>query len=66
MKKRAISSIYWPQDFGWRVGHAYEPPGRLASQVVRYEQEILGNEMGVPEFLLAEMDRLELRPRDLL
>jgi hypothetical protein len=66
MKKRVASSIHWPQDFGWRVGDAYKPPVRLASQIVRYEQEILGNEMGVPEFLLAEMDRLELRPRDIL
>ncbi len=39
---------------------------RLASQVVRYEQEVLGNDMGVPEFMLFEMDRLELRPRDIL
>jgi len=48
------------------VGDTYKPPVRLASQVVRYEQETLGNEMGVPEFLLAEMDRLELGPRDIL
>lgn len=34
--------------------------------MVRYEQETLENKMGVPNFLLAEMDRVECRPRDLL
>jgi hypothetical protein len=66
VKKRVVRGIRWPQDFGWRVGDDYKPPVRLASQVVRYEQEVLENETGVPEFLLAEMDRLELRPRDML
>lgn len=66
MKKRTVTSICWPQNFAWRVGSDYKAPVRFASQVIKYEQEVLGNEMGVPGFLLDEMDRADIRPRDLL
>lgn len=66
MKKRMATGIHWPQNFAWRVGENYKAPVRFASQVIRYEQEVLGNEMGVPDFLLDEMDRADIRPHDLL
>lgn len=66
MKKRVPDGINWPLPFGWRVGDQYRPPARLASQVVRYEQEEMGNaHLDVPDFLLAELDRLEIGPYDI-
>jgi hypothetical protein len=52
MKKRVVRTVHWPQDFGWHVGDDHKAPVRFASQVVRYEQEVLGNEMIVPESLV--------------
>jgi len=65
MKKRVPDSINWPLSFGWRVGEQYRPPVRLASQVILYEQQEKGNaHLAVPDFLLAELDRLEIGPHD--
>ena len=66
MKKRIATGIRWPQNFAWRVGGEYKAPVRFASQVIRYEQVVLGNEIRVPDFLLDEMDRADIGPRDLL
>ena len=66
MKKRVPNGINWPLPFGWRVGEQYRPPVQLASQVIRYEQEEMGNaHLEVPDFLLMELDRLKIGPGDM-
>jgi hypothetical protein len=66
MRKRTPAGITWPLPFGWRVRDPARAPVRLASQVIRYEQETLGNlHLDVPAFLLEELDRLEIGPCDI-
>jgi hypothetical protein len=52
MKKRAPDGITWSLALGWRTRQPDRAPVRLASQVIRYGQETIGNpHLDVPEFL---------------
>ena len=55
-KERAM--IYWNRPYGWRAGTRYIESGASAADVIRYEQEELGNDLDVPAFLLNELERI--------
>src|SRR5947209_11328916 len=59
MGKPKEQSLFWQRSFGWRAGSRYIAPSASAADVIRYEQEELGNTLDVPPFLLTELDRAQ-------
>src|SRR6266568_7195387 len=59
-------SILWNRPYGWRAGARYIDPDASAAAVIRYELAECGNELDVPEFLLEELDRQQMRARDVV
>jgi hypothetical protein len=66
MKRLKEKSIYWQRPFGWRTGTRYIPPYASAVDVIRYEQEELGNELDIPDFLLDELQQIQMRASDII
>jgi hypothetical protein len=60
------STIYWKFPYGWRAGGRYIPRGVSAAEVVRYEEEELGNDLQVPDFFLEELDRKRIMAKDIV
>jgi hypothetical protein len=66
MKRLKEKSIYWQRPFGWRTGTYYIPPYASAVDVIRYEQEELGNKLDIPDFLLDELQQKQIRASDII
>src|SRR5438046_3621134 len=58
--------LYWQKPYGWRAGTRFIEKGASAADVIRHEQEELGNSLDVPAFFLTELDRQELKAADVL
>ena len=66
MRKPKEQLVFWQRSFGWRAGSRYSAPSASAADVIRYEQEELGNTLDVPPFLLTELDRAQYMARDVI
>jgi hypothetical protein len=66
MKQGKETAVYWNRPFGWRAGSRNIEPGASAVDVIRHEQEELGNTLDVPDFLLAELQEKHVSARDIV
>lgn len=53
--------IYWNLAYGWRSGTRYIEAGASVADVIRYEQEELGNDLDVPEWVIEELESIPAR-----
>ncbi len=65
-KQQKDGTIYWHLPYGWRTGERYIPPEASAADIIRYEQEELGNALDVPDFLMSELEQKRVRARDIV
>ena len=66
MERLRETSLYWQRPYGWRAGTRYIEPGVSAGDVIRYEQEELGNELDVPDFLIQELQQKQVSAREIV
>jgi hypothetical protein len=66
MKQGKDTALYWNRPYGWRAGSRNIEPGASAVDVIRYEQEELGNTLDVPDFLLDELHEKQVSARDIV
>jgi hypothetical protein len=66
IKRLKEMSIFWQRPFGWRTGTPYIPPHASAIDVIRYEQEELGNDLDIPDLLLDELQEKQMRACDII
>lgn len=66
MQQRKEVLIFWQLPYGWRSGSRYIESGASAVDVIRYEQEELGNELDAPDFLIHELSRQHIPARDIV
>lgn len=66
MERRSETSVYWNRSYGWRAGTRYIEAGASAVDVIRYEQEALGNSLDVPDFLLEELAQKQVGAKELV
>src|SRR5437773_1803213 len=52
------STLHWNRSSGWRAGSRYVEPGASAAAVITHEQDELGNDLGVPPFLLEALHQI--------
>jgi hypothetical protein len=50
--------ISWNLPYGWRAGTRSIERGASAADVIRHEQEELGNNLDVPEWMIQELERV--------
>ena len=60
------TTIHWGRSYGWRAGTRYIDSGASAVAVIRYEQEELDNALDVPDFLLEELARKQVKAREIV
>ena len=63
---RTAPPFYWERPYGWRVGKPYIKPEAGAADVIRFEQEELGNALGIPAFLLEELRKKQIAAQDVV
>jgi hypothetical protein len=66
MKQGKDTAVYWNRPYGWRAGSRNIEPGASAVDVIRFEQEELGNTLDVPVFLLAELQEKQVKAREIV
>ncbi len=65
-RRRNEAAIYWNRPYGWRAGTRNIETDTSAVDVIRYEQEEYGNELDVPDFLLEELERMQVHAREIV